>query len=162
MSVDLIDSLLPSFPQLSFTSAAPLFPFSLWQVSYKRFGMPFAVFPDAVSTNADVHAIVGAHVARFVRPVEDDAEAADIPYTLRTVKKNGMRCAVCAFTTGCRGCELPNDGDLFGLKDGLTVAVDWGAPSQVRARYNDAAENETYIHATGTGCVLRVHLVAVG
>ncbi|XP_055844484.1 ubiquitin carboxyl-terminal hydrolase 32 isoform X2 [Episyrphus balteatus] len=89
------------------------------------FGVPLLIPCGENGTNKDLYCAVWVQVNRLLSPLPlapdqsnhaadcDDSLGYDFPFTLRAVTSDGLTCALCPWTSFCRGCEIPCNDDLL-------------------------------------------------
>lgn len=89
------------------------------------FGVPLLIPCYENGTNKDLYCAVWRQVNRLLSPLPpmpdqanhaadcDDSLGYDFPFTLRAVCDGGRVCALCPWSSFCRGCEIPCNDDLL-------------------------------------------------
>ncbi|KAH8388821.1 hypothetical protein KR215_000251 [Drosophila sulfurigaster] len=82
------------------------------------FGVPLLIPNCDGGTHKDLYCAVWLQVSRLLSPLPatteqanhaadcDDSLGYDFPFTLRAVKADGLTCAICPWSSFCRGCEI--------------------------------------------------------
>ncbi|KAH8405303.1 hypothetical protein KR222_004086 [Zaprionus bogoriensis] len=82
------------------------------------FGVPLLIPNSDGGTHKDLYCAVWLQVSRLLSPLPatteqanhaadcDDSLGYDFPFTLRAVKADGLTCAICPWSSFCRGCEI--------------------------------------------------------
>ncbi|XP_017843639.1 ubiquitin carboxyl-terminal hydrolase 32 isoform X1 [Drosophila busckii] len=87
------------------------------------FGVPLLIPNSEGGTHKDLYCAVWLQVSRLLSPLPatteqanhaadcDDSLGYDFPFTLRAVKADGLTCAICPWSSFCRGCEIRCNND---------------------------------------------------
>ncbi|EDV97503.1 ubiquitin carboxyl-terminal hydrolase 32 isoform X2 [Drosophila grimshawi] len=87
------------------------------------FGVPLLIPNCDGGTHKDLYCAVWLQVSRVLSPLPatteqanhaadcDDSLGYDFPFTLRAVKADGLTCAICPWSSFCRGCEIRCNND---------------------------------------------------
>ncbi|EDW05010.1 GH17697, partial [Drosophila grimshawi] len=88
------------------------------------FGVPLLIPNCDGGTHKDLYCAVWLQVSRVLSPLpatteqanhaadcSDDSLGYDFPFTLRAVKADGLTCAICPWSSFCRGCEIRCNND---------------------------------------------------
>ncbi|KRG06553.1 ubiquitin carboxyl-terminal hydrolase 32 isoform X1 [Drosophila mojavensis] len=87
------------------------------------FGVPLLIPNCDGGTHKDLYCAVWQQVSRLLSPLPatteqanhaadcDDSLGYDFPFTLRAVKADGLTCAICPWSSFCRGCEIRCNND---------------------------------------------------
>ncbi|XP_017089550.2 ubiquitin carboxyl-terminal hydrolase 32 isoform X2 [Drosophila bipectinata] len=88
------------------------------------FGVPLLIPNSEGGTHKDLYCAVWLQVSRLLSPLPattdqanhaadcDDSLGYDFPFTLRAVKADGLTCAICPWSSFCRGCEIRCNNDF--------------------------------------------------
>ncbi|XP_068142891.1 ubiquitin carboxyl-terminal hydrolase 32 isoform X1 [Drosophila tropicalis] len=87
------------------------------------FGVPLLIPNSEGGTHKDLYCAVWLQVSRLLSPLPattdqanhaadcDDSLGYDFPFTLRAVRADGLTCAICPWSSFCRGCEIRCNND---------------------------------------------------
>ncbi|KQS44270.1 ubiquitin carboxyl-terminal hydrolase 32 isoform X1 [Drosophila erecta] len=113
------------------------------------FGVPLLIPNSEGGTHKDLYCAVWLQVSRLLSPLPatteqanhaadcDDSLGYDFPFTLRAVKADGLTCAICPWSSFCRGCEIRcnNDYVLQGALPPINAAASNTSTPKMNAKF---------------------------
>ncbi|KAH8268808.1 hypothetical protein KR018_007576 [Drosophila ironensis] len=121
------------------------------------FGVPLLIPNSEGGTHKDLYCAVWLQVSRLLSPLPatteqanhaadcDDSLGYDFPFTLRAVKADGLTCAICPWSSFCRGCEIRcnNDFVLQGALPPINAASSNATTPKMNAKFPSLPNLET-------------------
>ncbi|XP_020801966.1 ubiquitin carboxyl-terminal hydrolase 32 isoform X2 [Drosophila serrata] len=111
------------------------------------FGVPLLIPNNEGGTHKDLYCAVWLQVSRLLSPLPatteqanhaadcDDSLGYDFPFTLRAVKADGLTCAICPWSSFCRGCEIRCNNDYV-LQGALPPISNAGSSNSTTPKMN--------------------------